>query len=267
MQIILPLLPDPTDIVVQGEQTVIYAPSASMLSPVLQGQVIGDATLDSAVPRGLIGQHDWYGIKPRTTGPKVMSGGELVMLDIGQKPVDVFVDPIQRWLSSVFQVDKAGFMLSLYDAKTIGAPEAFAQFMISEPETMGNPVVSIPRGAISRSGLAKRTTLPVLPDSFGRHTLIDDFVETTRRWFVNGVTRDGAGAALDNCRVIVMRVDKIGINPDILANPIEADIMSDAGGNYSVQTANNLPRQVLGYKAGGTDVAGVTVNTVIPEDG
>jgi hypothetical protein len=106
--------------------------------------------------------------------------------------------------------------------------------------------------------------MPTLPDSFGRHTALDSFVESTNRWFVNGITKDGAGAPLGDCRVLVMRADKVVLNPDILANPVEADVTSDGTGNYSVQVPNDLPRQMMSYKAGGTDVAGVTVNTVIP---
>ena len=264
---LLPLLCDPADVVIQGEQTVLaYTPSVSMLSPVLQGQVIGDTAPDQSVPTAMIGQHDWYGIKPRTVGPQVMPSGEIVMQDVGRKPVDVFVDPIQRWLSSVFQVDKAGFMMSLYDSKTIGAPEAFAQFMVPEPETMGNPVVTIPRGAIYRSGLIKRTTVPELPSSFGRCTIIDDFTETTRKWFITGVTKDGTGTPLGSCRVIVMQTDKIKVNVDQLSNPIVADMASDGSGNYCVQTNNNKPFQMMAYLDGSPDVAGLTVNEVIPTD-
>jgi len=270
VQIIVEVPQDPTDLVLQGAvigDTVLGAEPQSRLPwSVLQGQVIGDVVLSSPVPAAMIGQHDWYGIKPRTTGPKVMSGGECVMLDIGAKPVDPFVDPIQRWLNSVFQVDKAGFMLSLYDAKTIGAPEAFAQFTLPEPETMGNPVVNIPRGAVYRSGLAKRITLPVLPDSFGRKTMIDSFVESSGRWVVAGVTRDGAGAALGSCRVVLMEAGLIVLDPARLNNPIVGDATSDGSGNYSIAVGKPVPHQAIAYLAGSPDVAGVTVNTVIPTE-
>ena len=270
MQIIVEVPQDPTDLVLQGAvigDTVLGAEPQSRLPwSVLQGQVIGDTVLSSPVPAAMIGQHDWYGIKPCTTGPKVMSGGECVMLDIGAKPVDPFVDPIQRFLNSVFQVDKAGFMLSLYDAKTIGAPEAFAQFTLPEPETMGNPVVNIPRGAVYRSGLAKRTTMPVLPDSFGWHTALDSFVESSGRWVVSGVTRDGAGAALGSCRVVLMEAGMIVLGPARQNNPIVGDATSDGSGNYSIAVGKPVPHQAIAYLAGSPDVAGVTVNTVIPTE-
>lgn len=56
MQVILPLLPDPTDVVIQGEQ--LFPTSvllASMLSPVLQGQVIGDYLLGDPISYALSG--------------------------------------------------------------------------------------------------------------------------------------------------------------------------------------------------------------------
>jgi len=268
MQIILPLLPDPTDIVIQGEQTVVYTPVVSMLSPVLQGQVIGNTVFDTSIPAALIGQPDWYGILPRQVGPMRVGGGEIVMQDIGRQPVNVFVDPIQRWLSSVFQIDQTGFMLSLYDAKTIGAPEPIAQFMVPEPETMGNPVVNIPRGAIARSGLAKRITMPVLPDSFGRHTIMDSFVETTRKWFISGITKDGTSTPVVSCRVIAMQTNKVIFSVDAYANPIVADIISSAAdGSYLIQVNNNGPFWLIGYKDDTTDLAGSTINEVIPIDG
>ena len=270
MQIIVEVPQDPTDYVLQGAvigDRVLGGEANSRLPWfVMQGEIKTAAMPKIPIPSAMIGQHDWYGIKPRTVGPKVMSGGEVIMLDIGQKPVDVFVDPTQRWQASVFQIDKAGFMMTLYDPKTIGAPEVFAQFMVPEPETMGNPIITIPRGAVYRSGLAKQITMPVLDDSFGRHTSLDSFIETTRKWFVIGVTKDSVDAALGNCRVLIMQTDKVRVNIDQLANPIIADVISDGSGNYSVQMNKNLPLQVMSYKTGSPDVGGVTVNTVIPTE-
>lgn len=271
MIIIVEVPQDPTDIVLQGavigDVPLGGEPQSRTPWFIMQGEIRTSAIAEIPVPRDMIGQHDWYGILPRTIGPKVMSGGEVVMLDIGKKPVNVFVGPTKKWENSVFAVDQSGFGLTLYDAKTIGAPEPLAQYMVPEPETMGNPVITIPRGAIYRSGLIKRTTVPILPDSFGRHTVVDDFTETTRRWFITGVTKDSVGAPLGNCRVVAMRTDRIGINTDQFSNPILADAISDGNGNFSIQVNTNIPFQLMGYKVGSPDVAGVTVNTVIPTDG
>lgn len=266
MRIIVERPQDPTDLVLQG--AVIGDRPLGDEAPsrypwfVMQGEIKTAAMREIPVPRAMIGQHDWYGIKPRTIGPKVFSGGESVMLDIGAKPVDPFVDPTQRFLNSAFQVDQTGFVLTLYDAKTIGAPEAFAQFMVPEPETMGNPVVTIPRGAVYRSGLAKRTTVPVLPDSFGAHTLVETFVETTNTWTVSGISRSNDGSILAGARVVLLWVDKIGVNPDVFGNPVVAETVSDAVGAYSFQVSRFGSYQVYAYKAGAPDVMGITQNDV-----
>lgn len=283
MRIILPCLPDPTDLVLMGE---VIGDSSAMdwqlalaravpvsdipaLIPLVAGEISTSRMTGFPVPRAMIGQSDWYGILPRTIGPMRQAGGRIEMITIGAPLTpnldDVFVDQTQKWQATAFEIDKCGFPLLLNESKVIGAPEAFAQFMVPEPETMGNPVVNIPRGAVYRSGLAKRTTMPALPNSFGRTTLVDDFVESTRRWFVMGVTRDGTGATLGAARVLMARTDKVGINPDILASPVEGDVVSDANGNFLFQVPNDLPRWLAAYKAGAPDVAGITRNDVLPD--
>jgi hypothetical protein len=270
MRIIVEGPQDPTDYVLQGavigDRLLGGEPNSRLPWFVLQGEIKTAAIAETSIPSAMIGQHDWYGIKPRTVGPMRVGGGEIVMLDIGQKPVDVFVDPTQRWQASVFQIDKTGFMMTLYDPKTIGVPEAFAQFMVPEPETMGNPVITIPRGAVYRSGLIKRTTVPVLPDSFGRHTVVDDFTETTHRWFIIGVTKDGTGVALGSCRVVMMKSGKFLISPDILANPITIDTTSGVDGTFSIQVPNEKAVQILASKLVPPYVAGLTVDTIVPSD-
>ena len=267
MQVIVERPQDPTDLVLQGavigDRPLGGEPPSRYPWFVLQGEITTAAMAEIPVPRAMIGQHDWYGIKPRTIGPKVFCGGECVMLDVGAKPADPFVDPTQRFLNSAFQVDQNGIMLTLYDAKTIGAPEAFAQFMVPEPETMGNPVVQIPRCAVYRSGLAKRTTVPLLPDSFGGHTLVDSFVETTSRFRVAGIARDRYGAVLAGCRVVVLDSAKIARSDDQYANPHVDEAVSDGSGAYSIQVRGPGPYQVIAYKAGAPDVAGITRNDVM----
>lgn len=271
MQIILPCLADPTDVVIQGEQLVPPAAPLNAVAlslswiPLLQGELIGDVPLGNPVPRAPIGQHELYSV-PKQTGPKVMSGGELIWFDIGKQPIDVFVDPIQRFLNSAFQVDQTGFMLTLYDTKTIGAPEPIAQFMVPEAETMGNLVITIPRGAVYRSGLVKRITAPTLSSNFMTRSL-EVMVESTMKWFIAGQTMDGASTPIPGCRVIVLQSDKLRVSPDLSSNPVVADVTSDAGGNYSVQVPAQIPHQAIGYLVDGPDVGGVTVNNVIPTEG
>lgn len=269
MKIILPLIPDPTDVVLQGwtigdvKIESDYNPIPSLLDPVLQGAVIGDYVMSNTVPVAMIGQHDWYGIKPRTIGPMRMAGGIINMLDIGTSPQDLFVDKIQRWISSAYKVDKAGFMEVLYDAEVLGAPEPIAQFMLSEPRLITEPVVTIPRGAVYRSGLAKRITAPVLPTSFGRHTVITDFYQTTEEWFITVTVRDESSNIIVGASVYLMQSDEVEINPDVYGSPIHQQAVTDSSGQCIFQIPSNIAQQIIGYKAGTPDKTGLSLNTTM----
>jgi hypothetical protein len=73
--------------------------------------------------------------------------------------------------------------------------------------------------------------------------------------FIRGVTRDGTGAALASCVVQLFRtVDDL----------IMGEVTSDGSGNYAIRAGVGGPFYLVAYKAGGTDVAGTTVNTLIP---
>ena len=71
---------------------------------------------------------------------------------------------------------------------------------------------------------------------------------------ITGVTRDNTGAALGNCEVHLFRT----------ATDVEVDqVTSDASGNFTLNgTGLGQTYYIVAYKAGGTDVAGTTVNTL-----
>jgi hypothetical protein len=72
--------------------------------------------------------------------------------------------------------------------------------------------------------------------------------------YVTGITKDSAGAALGGCTVHLFRT----------ADDMEVDQrVSDGSGNYSLICAGSGTFYVVAYKAGGPDVAGTTVNTLI----
>lgn len=77
-----------------------------------------------------------------------------------------------------------------------------------------------------------------------------------QQWLITGVTRDSAGATLGNCTVHLFNT----------INDIEiAEMVSDATGNYSFTIdGNGQQRYAVAYLAGSPDVAGTTVNTLIP---
>ena len=84
------------------------------------------------------------------------------------------------------------------------------------------------------------------------------------RYLITGITKDSAGVALGNCIINVYEtISAISLEPK---GRLVNMTTSDSNGNYSVEVHSN-PRstfQVEAYKAGGTDVAGVTVNTLTP---
>lgn len=71
---------------------------------------------------------------------------------------------------------------------------------------------------------------------------------------ITGITRDSTGVALGSCRVEMLRT-----GGDIFVG----ETTSDGSGSFTIQTPNNSGTfYLVAYKAGGTDVAGTTVNTL-----
>jgi hypothetical protein len=75
-------------------------------------------------------------------------------------------------------------------------------------------------------------------------------------WLINGVTKDSTGSALGNCTVTLFKT---------VDNLPSAITVSDASGNYSFNIdGNSQARFAVSYKTGSPDVAGTTVNTLVP---
>jgi len=212
------------------------------------------------VPRDMVGQPEWYGMLPRQIGPMAFGqAGMVEMLTIGAPTrVSPNIDPIQTFLNASFPIDITGMWFDL-SADILGAIEAVNSATFPGVEPAGTPVVVIPRGAVFRSGLAKRITAPVLPVSFGVN-LMETFTESTQRWKITGITKDSAGNFIAGCRVIAMKSDRM----TTVGVPIEADVISDVDGSFSIEVGNNNSFQLIGYLPGSPDVAGITVNTVVP---
>ena len=271
MQIIIPLVCDPAETILQGNIIGDNSigglgtdnPIPSIFDPILQGWVLGDYDMKIVIPAAMIGQHDWYGIKPRQIGPMRMAAGMIEMLDIGVQPVNLFVDPIQRWLGSAYSVDKAGMIDTLYDPDVLGASEPIAQLTLAGPGPIVEPAVTIPRGAIFRSGLIKRTTAPVLPASFGAHTVTLNFYQTTEEWFITVTVRDESSNIIVGASVYLMQSDNIEINPDVYGNPINQSAVTDSNGQCMFQISANTAHQIMGYKTGVPDKSGLSLNTTM----
>lgn len=92
----------------------------------------------------------------------------------------------------------------------------------------------------------------ILPN-YGRDSYMQtDWYATNRA--ITGVTRDGAGAVLANAEVTLYTLADVVIDAQL----------SDASGNFSFQNPGTGPFYIVAYKAGAPDVAGTTVNTLLP---
>jgi hypothetical protein len=97
------------------------------------------------------------------------------------------------------------------------------------------------------------------PLDIGNH-LMTAFAQSSARWTLTGVTRDSTGAALGSCRVVVSETARIAVGQ----TPIVVETISDGSGNYSVAVPLNTLYQVVAYKTGSPDVAGVSLQTLTP---
>lgn len=109
-----------------------------------------------------------------------------------------------------------------------------------------NSCISTPCGAI-------------YPHDIGNH-LMNAFTQGTSRWQIVGVTRDSAGTALGNCRVVMLEVSRIAVT----GQPVVAETISDGSGNYTIEVAGNTAHQGIAYKDGSPDVAGISLDTLTP---
>jgi hypothetical protein len=71
---------------------------------------------------------------------------------------------------------------------------------------------------------------------------------------LTGVTRDSTGAVLGTCEVVLYSTIDVVIGSQF----------SDASGNFSFLNPGTGPFYIVAYKPGAPDVAGTTVNTLLP---
>lgn len=72
---------------------------------------------------------------------------------------------------------------------------------------------------------------------------------------LSGVSRDSTGATLGNCRVMIFRTAD---------NVFIMETTSDANGDWSVSLMAGGPYFQVEYKIGSPDLAGTSVNTLVP---
>lgn len=127
------------------------------------------------------------------------------------------------------------------------------------------PGLGEPRTEIyAMQGKAVWTARPDDPIAYTRPSPVLEGSSTRLR--IAGVTRDGTGAALGSCTVSVVNALEFQYanDPDVLSDPVVAITTSDVSGNFAVEVRTPGPYQLMGYKSGSPDLAGITVNTVTP---
>lgn len=266
---ILPLLPDPTDIIVQNEMTVfgVTYPMALYDAVCPMGEDVVPDVNDVppiVIPRGMVGQHEWYGLKPRKLGPYTLQpSGEIAFFDVGDPAQPIVVEPVTGWLAQNLGKQVAGY--DSIGPEIIGPSEASNSFVVSADDPLDDTEkIQLPRRALVMSGnLSARRVFPRMPASFyGKLTAEPFFTESTSKWIISGQTLDKDGVALPNCTVYLLRTDRLVLSVDAFANPIIDIEVSDASGNYSFQVATPVDYQVIAYLPGSPDVAGVTRHDV-----
>lgn len=73
---------------------------------------------------------------------------------------------------------------------------------------------------------------------------------------LTGQSRTAAGAPLGSCQVLVFRTED---------RSFVAETVSDANGDWAIPLMKGGPFFLVEYKAGAPDVAGTSVNTLVPE--
>jgi hypothetical protein len=265
MLVILPVIPDPPSVVMQGEQLGIGSDVRHELyNTSWPAGLIGTAAMpELPVPRLTNLRPENYGT-PSKIGPKVFSGGELVMLDYGERPVKVFVDPTQAWLMSTVVVDRGGQLIGL--GASLLAQQAPVELKQVDPVAGWQSFAEMTRTQISpeiaRSGLAKQVTAANVPALYGWQ-FNDMFVEMPAGYYISGVTRTGAGAVLGSCSVYAVEFGKLAFNPDPNANSFVGSVVSDASsGAYSIQVKPGIGYWAMAYKADLPEVAGLTAHSI-----
>lgn len=98
--------------------------------------------------------------------------------------------------------------------------------------------------------------------------LLNRFEQASVLWAIAGTTKDSSGAALGACRVVATETGRIAIDGGLATVGPEGDVVgetiSNGAGAYSIPVAMNTAHQLIAYKAGSPDVAGITRNDVTP---
>jgi hypothetical protein len=141
-------------------------------------------------------------------------------------------------------------VLNMQGADWSQSTDLSLHFGLLNSHIRANSTISAPTGAL-------------IPIPFGVKMLgaVGSALATSTGLFViTGLTKDSSLSPLGNCRVVALETGRIEIN----GAPVVAETVSDGSGNYSITVPSNVAFQLLAYKPGSPDVAGITRSDVAP---
>lgn len=113
-----------------------------------------------------------------------------------------------------------------------------------------------------QQGIQNQAGGQILPFLNQRGIVIPEFLGSTERWRIVGVTRNSADVPVGGCRVMIFDTGQMRVgSPGVLV----AEGISDGSGNYALEVPQNTAYQATAYLPGGPDAAGITLNTLVPE--
>ena len=112
-------------------------------------------------------------------------------------------------------------------------------------------------------GFSSRQNPILIPFTVSQLVVTEQPLLKQIRYLITGITKDSTGAALDGCSISVFECSTL-TNGEPKKRLVNTTI-SDSLGNYSIEVHSGIGMtfQCVAYKAGGTDVAGITVNTLV----
>jgi hypothetical protein len=190
-----------------------------------------------------------------------IQGGMVSMVPIGPAlPINPIIDAAQRFLFSGLPVDAAGSWYPTPNENVLASEQELPlTFLLGADNSLDVPKLQAnPRVESVNSGSLKIITSSNLPENFGLK--IYENQQSYQVFQLTGTTTDGSGTPLGNCRVIAYQTgwQYVGNAPVIIAETV-----SDGSGAFTL-LLRNIDYQLTAYKAGGTDLAGITKNSVTP---
>jgi hypothetical protein len=92
--------------------------------------------------------------------------------------------------------------------------------------------------------------------NFGGIQLNSQKDKVKQRWVISGITKDSAGTPLPSCVVQLFNTNN---------DSFIGEVVSDSVGAYAFTLDGNVnPKYAVAYLVGSPDVAGTTVNTLLP---